>query len=216
MVVDKIYEWSKQNLNSSEPSKGVRCSSMGEDCSRKIWYEANNILPPDEVSGRIARLLNRGSLEEFRFIDALEGIGCIVYDQQKKLVALDGKLTGHIDGMVNIDGVPYLVEFKTHNEKSFNNLVKRGVEKSNFRHFVQMQLYMGLIPVEHGLYLAVNKNTDELYEEVIGFNHTFFEAQIAKAARIIDSESEPVRLYDDPDFYQCKLCRFRNLCHGIA
>ena len=43
-------------------------------------------------------------------------------------------------------------EFKTHNQKSFDDLVKRGVEKAKPMHWDQMQAYMGLTGMERALF----------------------------------------------------------------
>lgn len=53
-------------------------SLIGEECKRKLWYIFRWV-KHEKTTGRQQRLFNRGHLEEFRFIEWLEGIGVQVW-----------------------------------------------------------------------------------------------------------------------------------------
>ena len=82
-----------------------------------------------------------------------------------------GRIRGHIDGVI-VGGPevglswPALFEHKALNQKSWTDLVKRGLRQSKPIYFAQCQLYMAYMELEVALFTAMNKNTQELYHEV--------------------------------------------------
>jgi hypothetical protein len=108
----------------------------------------------------------------------------------------------------------HVLEFKTHSAKSFADLKKKGVAKAKPEHFAQIQWYMGKSGMDRALYLAVNKDTDELYSERIEFNQVEFEKINAKAESIIFATEPPSKISDDPKFYLCNWCSHNSVCHG--
>jgi hypothetical protein len=73
---------------------------------------------------------------------------------------------------------------------------------------------MGKSGMDRALYLAVNKDTDELYSERIEFDRVFFEQIQAKFDGIIFAGSPPPKISDDPKFYLCNWCAHKGVCHG--
>jgi len=141
-------------------------SVIGDECARKIWYGFHWTTIPS-FGGRILRLFNRGHLEEGRFIAALLAIGCQVYQQdengkQFRISGVSGHFGGSGDGIAtgvpDVDpSLPVLLEFKTHNDKSYIKLAKEGVRSAKFEHYVQMQIYLRKMALTVALYMAVNK-----------------------------------------------------------
>lgn len=197
-------------------------SLIGGECSRALWYGFRWATKP-KFSGRILRLFNRGHLEEARFISLLLMIGCTVYQQDEKgnqfrISGAGGHFGGSTDGIaIGIPdlpaGMPCLTEFKTHGEKSFTELKKQGVKAAKFEHYVQMQIYMRKLQLTVALYMAVNKNTDELYAEVIHLDSTCADFYADRGEQIIFMELPPERLHNSPGFFACKFCDHKPLCH---
>jgi hypothetical protein len=88
----------------------------------------------------------------------------------------------------------HVCEFKTHSEKSFLSLKRDGVAKAKPQHWAQMQTYMHLAGLERAFYLAVNKNTDELYQERLHYDAEAALRIMAKAERIIAANRPPARI----------------------
>lgn len=192
----------------------LSASSLGDDCQRRLWYKMNGA-PSEQFDGRMKRLFDRGHKEEDRFIAALRGIGVDVADQQKQ-VFYKGKVFGHIDGIgtgfPEAPKTPHLLEFKTMNDKNFK-LLKKGLPK---KHVIQMQVYMGLLhDIKRAMYLVVNKNDDEIFQARIEFDPEFFKAQMQKVDRLMELKTPPQRIDDRPEFYLCKMCYLREICHEI-
>lgn len=198
----------------------LRASKLGSPCDRALWYEYNWHKPAEQFSGRMYRLFDRGNMEEERFINALKGIGVTVYDEQREVKALDDRFTGHIDGiglgLPEAPKTPHLLEFKTHGDKSYKQLIKNGLQEAKFQHYTQMQIYMHLLGLTRGMYLAVNKNDDEIYAERVYHDKGFCTAQLMRADRIIQAKTPPQKLDENPDFFQCRFCWFKDVCHEGA
>jgi hypothetical protein len=79
-----------------------------------------------------------------------------------------------------------------------------------------MQLYMGGIGLKYGLYLAVNKNNDDLYGEIIEYNALVDNRFIDRAESIIFALKAPPKINENPSWYLCKICDFKNVCHYQA
>jgi hypothetical protein len=165
-------------------------------------------------------------MAEERFVSNLESVGVTVQEidpdtgEQWRVSDFNGILGGSLDGIgVGFLEAPkskHVIEMKTHGEKSFKALVKDGVEKSKPLHFAQCQLYMGYKKLKRAYYIAVNKNTDELYQERINYDKKEFEKLKIKAEQIITSERPLERIHKDPSWFECKWCSAHALCHMTA
>ena len=76
-----------------------------------------------------------------------------------------------------------------------------------------MQTYMHLGGYTRAVYLAVNKDTDELYLERINYDAAHANAIMAKAERIIHSDTPPARISEDVNSFSCRFCDFKGICH---
>lgn len=207
------------------PFRGhLGASLLGRECTRELWYTfhwATKTLH----GGRMQRLFNRGHLEEPRFIALLEMIGCTVWqvDDRGKQFRVSGHrqhFGGSIDavivGLPEMGDTPVLGEFKTHGDKSFKKLAEDGVQSAKWEHFVQMQTYMGKLELPAALYMAVNKNDDDLYAELVMFDPAVHERYQQRSVIVIDSVTAPKRINQSPGWFKCKYCDHREVCHGTA
>ena len=198
----------------------LRCSKIGEGCDRSLWYDLHYVTPLQRHEGRLERLFQTGHREERRMIEDLRAIGCVVHEydfstaKQWRVNFLDGKLTGSADGVVeNVPGsekTAHLLECKTHNDKSFQDWKRNGVEKSKPVHFAQMQAYMHGLRLDRALYLCHNKNTDQVDAERVKYNPDVANALIEKAKRIYAADKPP----EKNESFACKWCRHGSVCSG--
>jgi len=213
-----------EKRNEEEESRGyLGASIIGRECSRALWY-GFRWAGKEQFNGQLLRLFETGHLAEPRFVENLRSIGATIHDvdpssgSQFGFSGADGHMKGHMDGCgVNIPTGGkqwHVLEFKTHNTKSFAALKKHGVEKSKPEHYAQMTWYMGKSGMTRALYGAVNKDTDELYFERIEFDPVAFEKLNVKAESIIFTDQPPEKLSQDPKFYLCGWCANKDVCHG--
>lgn len=141
--------------------------------------------------------------------------------KQWRIHDVGGHFGGSLDGIArNVpelglpkDGSDVLLEFKTHNAKSFAFLRDNCLERGKPQHFVQMQVYMLKRGISWGLYMAVNKNDDDLYTEVVPVDPEVGRKAIERAHRIIHAKQPPLRIGNNPSWFDCKYCDFRDVCH---
>lgn len=199
-------------------------SIIGHECSRRLWY-IYRWVKLEKHDGRQLRLFNRGHLEEERFVEWLRGIGCTVSEFQEdgetqhKLSAVNGHFGSALDGMLTLPerygNLPmFLSEFKTNNDSTFKKLKRQGVLVSKPAHIAQMSIYGKAYNFDYAVYMAINKNDDDLHIEVVELNIPLAEDMIRKAEDIIYSKTAPQKLSQDPTFYQCKWCHVKDICHG--
>lgn len=226
-TVEAIYAAYKKAGDTGQMSRTLSVSLIGHPCERYLWYCFRQCCKP-EFDGRMYRLFETGNIEESRFEKNLCDIGCTVHvmdesraferTKQYKVTAFGGHLKGYLDAAIL--GLPeapktwHVGEFKTHNAKSFRELLKKGVKESKPQHHAQMQIYMHLTGMKRALYLARNKDTDELYSERGRYDKPEAEALMERAHRIISSPSPADRISKRRDFYQCGWCDAHPICWG--
>lgn len=222
-IATLIYEAYEKSQDTT-PRRHLGSSEIGEECQRKLWYGFRWV-QPKAFPGRILRLFKRGQNEESVIVADLRAIGVEVHEvdpetgKQFSLSSLGGHYGGSMDGVgIGVPEAPktwHVLEFKTHSVKSFAKLKKEGVQKSHPKHFFQMQDYMHRGKLERALYVGVCKDTDEIYTERIRYDGGIGIRLLAKAEYIITSSKPPARMNDDPAWYECKLCDYNFLCHGL-
>lgn len=205
--------------------KHLGASVIGGECARAIWYGFHWSTKPN-FKGRLLRLFNRGHLEEARFIALLLMIGCEVYQQDDKgnqfrISDVGGHFGGSGDGVaIGVPDIPAghacLLEFKTHNANSFKKLKAEGVRGAKFEHFVQMQTYMRKMGIAYALYMAVNKNDDEIYAEILVLDSAVGDQFVDRARQIIMMRDVPKRISDSPGWFACSWCDHKPVCHMKA
>ena len=198
-------------------------SEIGGPCDRALWYSFR-WASMRTYPGRVLRLFETGNLAEARFVKELRAIGCEIHavdpetGRQHSFSAVGGHFGGSCDavgrGMPEGPKTWAILEFKTHNAKSFGELVKNGVKESKPEHWTQMQCYMGFAELDRALYLAVNKDNDDIHSEWIHYEAQAFEDAKARAARIIKADEPPTRISEDPAWFQCRFCPHAGVCHG--
>lgn len=223
-TVAKIYQHYEDNQEDGRrPHLGA--SLIGRPCERQLWYTFR-WATITRHGGLLLRLFETGQMAEARFVKNLRDIGVEVMEvnpatgKQWSVSDFGGHFGGSMDGAaLGITEAPktwHVLELKTHSAKSFADLVKNGVVKSKPEHHAQMMTYMGYTGMERAAYMAVNKDTDELYFERIDFDPVEFAKIKARAERIIRSAEPPLRISNDPSWYLCRFCDFHAICHESA
>lgn len=216
-----IVKWYESKPQEHRPHMGA--SLIGHECERYIWLTFRWALTPT-FPGRVLRLFSTGQREESRIVEELRGIGATVWEtdpatgDQWRVSACGGHFGGSLDGVAQ--GLPEapktaaVLEFKTHSHKSFTDLVAKKVAGAKPQHFDQMTVYMGLMDLERALYVAVNKDTDDVYTEWVHFEPVRFAKLMTKAQRLVDATTPPAKLSEEPTHWQCKFCNMHANCHG--
>lgn len=202
------------------PRPHMGCSQLGHACDRWLWLSFRWAVQP-KFPGRILRLFRRGQMEEATIVSDLRAIGLDIRHagaNNQKRVNFGCHVSGSLDGIIE-SGVPeapkkrHIAEFKTHSKKSFEMLVKAGVEKAKPDHFIQMQAYMHGTGIDRALYVAVCKDDDRIYTERVRYDQAVAEKYIERGRRIALSDRMPEPISSDASWYQCKFCDAHEFCH---
>jgi hypothetical protein len=213
-IATMIDQYHASKKSKPRPHMGV--SLLGHHCDRWLWINFRWAVVED-FDGRILRLFRRGHSEEDTIIRDLRNIGIDIRSSQRR-VDFGNHVSGSLDGVIE-KGVPeapkarHVAEFKTHSKKSFDDMVKNGVEKSKPMHFIQMQVYMHGTNINRALYLAVCKDDDRIYTERVKYDKKVAEDAIIRGKRIAMSDRMPEPCSADPSWYQCKFCPAHSFCH---
>ena len=213
-IATMIDQYHASKKSKPRPHMGV--SLLGHHCDRWLWINFRWAVVED-FDGRILRLFRRGHSEEDTIIRDLRNIGIDIRSSQRR-VDFGNHVSGSLDGVIE-KGVPeapkarHVAEFKTHSKKSFDDMVKNGVEKSKPMHFIQMQVYMHGTNINRALYLAVCKDDDRIYTERVKYDKKVAEDAIIRGKRIAMSDRMPEPCSSDPSWYQCKFCPAHSFCH---
>jgi hypothetical protein len=202
-------------------------SRIGEPCARRLAYEVM-LTPADDgkdFCGRLLRIFDAGHQFEELAIRWLQAAGFDLrtrsHDgQQFGFSVAGGRLRGHIDGVIvagpDVSIVwPALFEHKALNQRSWTDLVKRGLRQAKPIYFAQVQLYMAYMQLEVALLTAMNKDTQELYHEVVSFDPTEAQKLSDKAVdilRAVEADELPPRIASARDFHLCRMCPYARRC----
>lgn len=224
-IEDAIDRDSIAEYREPEPGRWhLGASEIGHSCSRRIWYSFRWALK-QEHTGAQHRLFQRGHSEEPKIIHRLKRIGIQLADldpatgkQWQMQHPSEPHYGGSLDGIAHIPGLPpelatMIAEFKTHNDASFEKLLKKGVRLSKPQHFAQMSSYGEVKQYPLGLYCAVNKNDDRLFIRVTPLQYSLGKITLNKAIHIIRSQRPPARISENSAHFECKYCPYRGPCH---
>lgn len=191
-------------------------SSIGDPCARKLWLQFHKYIEPEQFSKRILRLFYRGQREEGFFEMYLRDTGFeIVEDCFSQARWTEGFFSGAGDGVVIKDGVRYVCEYKTASDSAFKQLKRGQLETIKPLHYAQMQINGAKFDCEYAIYLAVNKNNDELFCDVVAIDPEKVKEIKAKAEYITSSDKPPERISSKPTSYLCKDCHAKDVCFGF-
>lgn len=222
-VADDIARASTNLLQSRKPSWRLGPSTVSSECEREAVYKFrwfNHVIH----TPRILRLFDRGNDEEARIVRWLRMAGWIVFDRdpatgnQWRYSRFNDHFGAMIDGKLMhpaYGDTVFLAEFKTHNTKSFVNMVNQGVEKAKEDHVNQMQMYGELDgQFAAAIYVAVNKNDDAVDVDAIEFDAQKGRSLLDRAHRIVHARQLPRRISENASFFRCKFCDYSEQCHS--
>jgi hypothetical protein len=218
-LIDDIYR-SYQALRGFPHRPHLGASQIGNPCERALWYQFHWAAHAT-FDGRILRLFDTGNREEVRLIEDLRRVGVTVWEidestgRQWRFDLFGGHFGLSLDGVC--DGTPdqpdtMTLEFKTMNDKTFKVMVLNGLEKAKPVYWSQVQIGMHMSGIGHCLFMAVNKNTDDIYAEIVKPDGSAL-GLINKAERIVFSAKPLVKLGESEDWFECKFCDFAAICH---
>jgi hypothetical protein len=131
----------------------------------------------------------------------------------------NGKIQGHVDGIIHGGPIPakypILWECKTMKSTSWRELAKDSLGIANPQYFAQIQLYMAYLNLPQCLFTSLNKDSAELYHELVPFNPTTAAQYSDRAVTILkatESNELMPRIAIKSEWFECKMCRYHKTC----
>lgn len=221
-TAEEIYSLHERRQAGGASRGYLGVSQLGHECERFLWLNFRGAAGRP-FDGRMLRLFDTGHREEARLVEEMRAAGIVVSDTQPdgrqwSVEAFGGHMRGHLDAALHRLPEAYTVwhvgEFKTHNDKSFKELEKKGVKAAKPMHWHQMNVYAGLTGMEWAFYVAVNKNDDRIYTERLAFDQADFDKMMARGERVIFLATPPPKAGETADAFVCKWCDHKGICWG--
>lgn len=237
--VNGLIDLHLQDMNTQEPKRDyLGASRLGVSCSRALQYEYT-LTPRDKpFSGKSLRTFEMGHALEGMALNWLRGAGFDIYTRQENgepfgFSVVDGRIRGHVDGIVYAappeTGISCLAlwECKSMNAKSWKQTVEKGVRVAKPVYAVQIALYQaymeGSVPGtgapgisrNPALFTAVNKDTSEIYHELVPFDAALAQEASDRGVNILratQAEETLPRISVDPDYFECRFCDWKDRC----
>jgi len=178
------------------------------------------------LTSKQARIFDIGHTLEDRAVAWLKDAGFQLdavqeNGQQHGFEVLPGLVRGHSDGILrggpSFLNYPCLFEFKTQKASSWRVLQKKGLRDGNDQYYVQIQLYMAYLDLidNPAVFMALNKDTAELYVEAVPFDRLTAQRYSDRAIEVVEANQAGrllPRLSNKPEFYICKMCPYQKRC----
>lgn len=211
-------------------SRRLGASAIGGECERATWYGfrwaslPRPFMPSSDYyhPGQYEKIGNTGHRREAEMVEEMKMCGINVVEintdtgEQFCYTGLSGHLVCYIDGKVyGIKEDPhteYLWEGKTMKRKHYIPLTKKGIKAVKIGHYDQMQIGMALSGIDQAFYLAVSKDTEDIYGEIIPVNNVRCNFLLERAKRIIFEAKPPPPFSDDIGCWQCAWCDHFDIC----
>ena len=220
---------------SQTPRRYLGASRLGVACERALQYEYAQA-PVDsgrELPGRVLRVFEVGHVLEDLAIRWLRLAGFELYTrradgEQFGFSVAGGRIQGHVDGILaagpdDIElAYPALWECKTMNDKSWRETVKQGVARAKPIYAAQLAVYQaymaGAVPgiaSNPALFTAINKDSEEIWFELVPFDGGLAQRMSDRAVRVItatDAGELLPRHATTPTHFECKSCPWQDRC----
>ena len=228
-LIDQALQTAEQQMPKRQY---LGASRLGVACSRALQYEYAQapVDPGREFPGQLLRVFRRGHVMEDCMIDWLRLAGFDLRTQkpdgeQYGFSLLDGKLQGHIDGVI-VGGpegyaTPCLWENKCLNSKSWRDLEKNGLAVSKPIYAAQVAIYQAYLQLhEHpALFTAINADSMAIYAEWVPFDGALAQRLSDKAVNIIaatDAGELLPRGFTDATHFECRFCGWQDRCWEVG
>ncbi len=217
------------------PRTYLGASRLGVACERALQFEFAQA-PKDEgsdFSGQVLRIFAIGHMLEDLTIRWLRATGIDLVTQktdggQFGFSVAGGRIRGHVDGIIMGAPAalgfrtPALWECKTMNAKNWRACAKDGVAISKPVYAAQIAIYQAYmepnvpgISNAPALFTAINKDTAEIYHEMVPFDAALAQRMSDRAVRILqatDAGDLLPRIAKKRDFFECRFCSYADRC----
>lgn len=221
-MAEKIYQAVEKVKKRKLVLTRLGASGIGKECLRRVFFDWR-AYGKREVDGKAHLIFETGDSYEVRIISNLRLIGLGVWDhdengKQFQWVHESGhfivKLDGVVKNVLGAEKTPHALEIKSMNDKNFSKLNKEGIKKAQPEHYIQIQMGMHGMKLDRGLYVVVNKNTDEYYFERVHLDKDCVNAVLERIDNLVGATLTPAGISITANAPGCTFCPHKAVCVG--
>lgn len=225
-LVEKLYNKAKRDIR-VYPCHANRASMIDHDCERCLtyWRTSWDQVAAHEVD--LELIFREGRIQEEAVLRSLMDAGIEVLEQQRPLSWREYQVTGHIDGVLRVDGKAVLLEIKSMADQIWRSVAREGPKVYDWeqvasafttkpwlrKYYGQLQVYMLCKECEAAILLCKNKSTGAIAQINVTLDYGYAEKLIQRAERInahVAAGTLPERIAWDDEV--CGRCEFLHLC----
>lgn len=121
---------------------------------------------------------------------------------------------GTCDGILQLsDTTDCILELKTAKNSEYQKFVNNGLKAWNQQYYAQCHAYMGMKKINRCLFVVINKDTSDWAGEWIDFDEILYAELQSKAAYILNQTEVPPKINENPCYWICQNCKFKDYCH---
>ena len=190
------------------PSRGGTFypSIVSSPCDRYVYLAFNGMMPTTPIPANVRRIFDCGDYLGYRFSKYFQQMGILLAEEQPTKLA-NPPISGRFDFAIQHEVYGRtIVELKSINDKGFKQLITDP--KSD--HYLQLQIYLNILNLEHGIVLYENKNDQQVKCFTVTKNVNVWEQLLNKCYRIMALNSLPIACTGE------KYCRCKEVPNGKA
>ncbi|TQV76646.1 hypothetical protein FLL45_01420 [Aliikangiella marina] len=233
-VIDLLDASMERINRSEVPRGHLGMSQIGKEDERTLWLDFHWCLPRNHpartlrifslgnlLEDEIIRLLKEVTQEDAKTL-GLDVWGDEEARKEKRFNVIEvdpdtghqinfkmlgGHFAGSCDGV--IQGLPNtdkwaVLELKSAKDDRFKNFKDHGIKATSPEYWGQVQCYMAKTNLDRALEIVYNKDTSELYCEVIKFEKFAWAGLKDKAERILEAIIPPESSYPNRNYFEIK------------
>lgn len=211
-----LIDYGYHKLDEPRPRRVRHWASDAGRCLRALVYQWRGE-KPDRPDGRKFFIFSDGQLHHQAIVKQLEEAGVEVTMKEAPIHDLERNLSGKLDALIRLDGKYYVLEVKSVNRYSFDEILRDGPRDD---HILQLQLYLYYvqnlykIDTKQGWILYKNKDTSLFYDYLIDYNESYVQVffnQLKTIEEYVSKGILPDRPYERTDWH-CQYCDYENTC----
>ena len=218
LISEKIQEY-KEAKRKITPVHTNRASEIGHPCLRYHYFLRTAWDKQALVPVKLQYYFDEGNLHEQAVLRLLQDVGFRVVESQRPFYIEKLKLSGHIDGKIEVNGKIFPLEIKSVSPTIFNHIDKYSdVFYSEFLHVrlwpFQIISYLGMAMADEAVLLLKNRLTGEIKDIPFIFEGCTWEIINKRCRKInwyVSHKKEPKK-DKDLDHKWCENCKFAHIC----
>ena len=213
-AIDLAYELDVENKS----RKYIGASGVGNACDANLAFCLRGF-PNTEPPSNLKRIFKMGHvIEEIVVADLKKAKNVVVHEvdsatgEQFSYSELGGHISCHTDGMIEVDGMSYVLEIKSMNHASFQKFVAKSIKISHHHYYCQVQMYMAFSKIRQSFFIAYNKDKSLYHAEIVEFDEVEWSYLKQRIVTVLNGDAAKVST--DATDWRCRGCFKLEVCWG--